>query len=308
VVNPLGGMKSPMTSKLAGQPPVGGGKASAAKGDAAPTKKAANAGPSNPMTGIADMVGSIVQMVTQTLGEVLKSGPLGMLLGGKKSAPPKGAAPQAAPPAAAQKPPAAGSAGNAQAAQGGGVNPGNAQAAAGGNGPLKVVQIDNFSADNTGFNHGQEMAKVLKSGGGDASLAGQVALDQYNVSGGNTNKKASDALRDVLARVQNGEQIDAVHMPLQAFEQDGDTQEVKQLAEQLSAAGVPVVLPAGNEGPGKQNALNGNNTFNVQSATNGQVNGDSGKGNVTSEGRTTSFASANLAPVLAAQKKSGQIA
>jgi hypothetical protein len=290
VVKPLSGFNAPQTNLLASKPPAGGGTNAGTGANAAPTEKPLSSGLATPMLNNADLTRSLLQMIGQLLaGKSLLSQ---KLTGIQKAASTAKALPQIA---LQNSAPAAGGAGNA----------GNSQSAGKGNGSLKIVQIDNFSADNTGFNHGQEMAKVLKNGGGDQGLAGKVDLDQYNVAGGNTNKKASDALRDVLQRVRNGEQVDAVHMPLQAFQQDGNTQEVKQLIEQLSAAGVPVVVAAGNEGPGKQNTLTGENSFNVQSATNGKVNGNSGKGNVTAEGRTTSFASANLAPILAAKKNAG---
>jgi hypothetical protein len=287
----LGGFNSPQTNLLASKAPTVGGPNAGTKSDAVPTVKPLSSGLASPMLTNSDLTRSLFQLI----GQLLLSSKLPLSqksTGIQKAASTAKALPQQA---LQNSSPAAGGAGNA----------GNSQSAGKGNGRLKIVQIDNFSADNTGFNHGQEMAKVLKNGGGDQSLSGKVDLDQYNVAGGNTTKKASDALRNVLQRVQSGEQVDAVHMPLQAFQQDGNTQEVKQLIDQLAAAGVPVVVAAGNEGPGKQNALTDDNSFNVQSATNGRVNGNSGKGNITSEGRTTSFASANLAPVLAAKKNAG---
>lgn len=173
------------------------------------------------------------------------------------------------------------------------------------NGRLKIAQIDTFAADNTGYNHGTDMARILRNGGGDPSLAGRVDLMQFDIAGGNSAGKITSSLQNVLQRVQAGEQVDAVNISLTAFQNDGNTQQSRALIDQLSALGVPVVVAAGNNGPGQVNQLLGNGSFNVQSATNGRINPSSGRGNTTFGGRTTSVATANLAPILAAQKAAG---
>jgi hypothetical protein len=171
-----------------------------------------------------------------------------------------------------------------------------------GNGRLTIAQIDSF----TGTTHGQEIANVLKNGGGDSSLAGKVDLIQFDIAkNGNTSQNINDALQSVIQQVQSGTKIDAVNMSLQDFQASATSKQTSALVDQLAALGVPVAVAAGNSGPGQVNQLEGNNSFNVQSATNGQINATSGKGNVTANGQTTSFATANLAPVLAAKHAQG---
>jgi hypothetical protein len=171
-------------------------------------------------------------------------------------------------------------------------------------GRLRIAQIDTF----TGSTHGQEIANTLRSGGGDPSLAGKIDLLQFDIANGNggTSQNINNALQNIVQRVQSGEQIDAVNMSLQDFSNGAQEQQTRALVDQLAALGVPVAIAAGNNGPNQQNQLGGANTFNVQSATNGQINATSGRGNVTADGQTTSFAAANLAPVLAAKKAQGQ--
>lgn len=138
----------------------------------------------------------------------------------------------------------------------------------------------------------------LEAGGSDNTLAGKVKLLQYDIGNGNE-QKLNDALTDILARVNRGESIDAVNISLQDFVSSPQTRMTRALVDQLAAKGVPVAIAAGNHGPSDDNQLEGTNTFNVQSTTNGQVNATSGLGNITSEGPDTSFATANLTPTLA---------
>lgn len=174
-------------------------------------------------------------------------------------------------------------------------------------GQVRIAQIDNFTTDQTGFNHGQEIANTLRNGGNDPNMRGKVDLLQYDVSkgGGSITDRIADSLENVAQRVQNGEQIDAVNLSMQDFQASGDTQRVKAAIEQLSQLGVPVAVAAGNGGRDTVNQLTGNSSFNVQSATDGNINQDSGLGNITAEGQTTSFATANLTPLLARMKASG---
>jgi hypothetical protein len=172
-------------------------------------------------------------------------------------------------------------------------------ATGGGAGRPKIVQIDDFSTDRNGFNHGQEIAKTLNSDG-------NVDLQQYDVSrGGNRLTNISNALDDVIARVQNGETVDAINISLQDLDNSPISQQIRNKIDQLSSLGVPVAVAAGNGGPGARNALTTNTSFNVASTTNGVRNNNSGVGNVQAEGRTTSFATANLARQLAEKHAQG---
>lgn len=160
-----------------------------------------------------------------------------------------------------------------------------------------IAQIDTFQADNTGFNHGQEIAKSLSVDKG----AGAAELKQYDLK----NTSISGALNDIIAKVKSGQTIDAVELPQQNFTNNAESANVRAAIQQLSALGVPVVIAAGNSGPNQKNSFADNSGLVVQNIENGKLDANSGTGNVSFEGRTTSFASANLAAVVAAQRAKG---
>ena|GEM_PF-3081733 len=163
----------------------------------------------------------------------------------------------------------------------------------GGN-PLKIVAIDDFSSG-----HGQEITKTLAQGG-------DVDVQQYDISkGGNRLANISSSLDDVIARVRNGETIDAVNLSQEDFGNSSLGNEVRRKIELLSDLGVPVAVAAGNGGRNQVNSLAASNSFNVGSTTNGVLNRSSGIGNVTAEGQTTSFATANLTSQLARMHAQG---
>lgn len=192
--------------------------------------------------------------------------------------------------------PAVGAAGSAAPVAASAANGATAGRNGAGGGRPKIVQIDDFTTDNTGFNHGREVGNaILSSSGGNANL------EQIDVSGGGSRSgKIANALRQVVQRVQNGEQVDAINISQQDFGNSADAQEVRQLIDQLSAMGVPVAVAAGNNGPGAVNQLASNSGFVVES-----TGANSGRGNVRAEGRTTSFATANLVGRLAAAHAQG---
>jgi hypothetical protein len=172
--------------------------------------------------------------------------------------------------------------------------------AAAAGGPLRIAQIDSFSSE-----HGEEIADLINGGGTHSDLVqDDIDLLQYDIGGG-SNQKINDSLRDIIMRVQSGERIDAVNMSLQDFTESDAAAETSQLVDQLIAMGIPVAVAAGNDGPGAQNFLEGQNSFNVESFTNGMRNGTSGLGNVQSDGSTTSYATANLTPLLASLHAQG---
>ena len=198
-----------------------------------------------------------------------------------------------------------GAAGNAGTTQPAAATTG-ATGASGANRPLVIAQIDDFNTDSTGFNHGQSIAQTLQSGGGDPSLAGNINLLQYQASG--SSNSIAGALGNVIQKVQSGQTVDAVELPQDDFNNDAGSQQVRQDIDQLKALGVPVVVAAGNNGPGNVNQLADGNAITVANTQNGQLDPNSGVGNTQFEGRTTSFASANLAPIIALQHAEGLIA
>lgn len=173
--------------------------------------------------------------------------------------------------------------------------------AAAAGGPLRIAQIDSFSGD-----HGNEIAGLIKKGGTHPDLVGNKDVDllQYDIGNGSS-QKINDSLNDIITRVQKGERIDAVNMSLQDFTDNGASQETRGLVDKLISMGIPVAVAAGNDGPGAQNFLEGMNSFNVESFTGGKRNATSGLGNVHSEGSTTSYATANLTPLLASLHAQG---
>lgn len=160
---------------------------------------------------------------------------------------------------------------------------------------LKIVELDDFSVA-----HGNEIAKTL-------TRDGDVDLERVDLSRGGGNRLASmsTALDNLIERARNGETIDAVNISQQDFGNSGLAGEVRRKIDLLSDLGVPVAVAAGNNGPNQKNSLTGTKSFNVMSTTNGTVNRTSGTGNVSAEGQTTSFATANLAVQLARLRAQG---
>jgi hypothetical protein len=173
------------------------------------------------------------------------------------------------------------------------AKPASPQSGAEFQGTLRIAQIDSFSVE-----HGSAIAETLEMGGSDGTLAGKVDVLKYDIGNG-SEQKLNEALSNIIARVDSGESINAVNISLQDFVSSQQTRTTRALVDQLAAKGIPVAIAAGNRGPEGDNQLEGINTFNVQSSTNGQVNASSGLGNITSEGPDTSFATANLTPTLA---------
>jgi len=173
------------------------------------------------------------------------------------------------------------------------------------NGRLVIAEIDQFSANRNGFNHGAEIEEVLRSGGGDESLDGRIDVLRFDVSGSGNTSKIVDALEAIIARVRNGEQIDAVNISQQNFRMTNGTRRVRNAIETLTDLGIPVAVAAGNEGMSNRNQLSAQNAFTVESATNDRINRNSGDGNVFFNARSTSFATANLTPLLALRHSQG---
>lgn len=164
-----------------------------------------------------------------------------------------------------------------------------------------VFVVDNFTPDNTGFNHGQEIVNTIINGGSRPELQGHVNVQAIDTGGSLSN--IQQALQQILTGVQNGERVNAVNLSLVDFTPDEFTEPIQQLITQLSGEGVPVLVAAGNDGIDNKNLLAGDGAIIVQSTTNGEVNANSGPGTVQSEGSTTSFATANLTPTIAANNQ-----
>ncbi|MBY0403196.1 MAG: hypothetical protein K2X66_04805 [Cyanobacteria bacterium] len=86
----------------------------------------------------------------------------------------------------------------------------------------------------------------------------------------------------------SGDKPDVINISQFIGQSSADTQKVQQLIKDLTAQGVKVVVAAGNNGPNQKNALAPAEADTVSNGTN-----QSGPGNVTGSGRTTSFAAAN---------------
>lgn len=175
---------------------------------------------------------------------------------------------------------------------------------------ITIAQIDTFFTDDQNFNHGEEIAKTLLAGGDESRLAGQINLIQYRVDGTGPldttmSARTGDALEDIIKRVKAGEDIDAVNMSLQDYRASADSARVQKLISQLADMNVAVDVAAGNAGPTLVNQLTTPDAFVVQSATNGQLNASSSLGNITAESSSTSFATANLTPRIAAMMNAG---
>ena len=150
-----------------------------------------------------------------------------------------------------------------------------------------VVEIDNFVTDSQGFNHGEQVAKTINANN-------DINVIKMDISSGDGYANVSNALDQVLARLKNGERIDAVNLSQQAYTENAKAAEIRAKLDQIAAMGVPVDVAAGNDGPNQTNVLVSAHSFSVASTTNGVVNASSGKGNVNAEASTTSFAAAEF--------------
>ncbi|MEW6278504.1 MAG: hypothetical protein AB1758_07785, partial [Candidatus Eremiobacterota bacterium] len=185
---------------------------------------------------------------------------------------------------------------------------------------LVIAVIDDFAPetdeantapDGSHFNHGKTIEHIIREGG--AAANGSVSSEEplqirtitYNVD--NPGQQRVDgirlALEDVLARVKAGEPIDAVNISQQALSDFDGSEEVDQILRTLQDDyGVPVVVAAGNGGPGASNRLAREAAIVVENSEYGKETraSSSSAGNVRSEGAFTSQATAN-AVVRAAQ-------
>lgn len=183
-------------------------------------------------------------------------------------------------PAAAAKPAtgAAGTAGNAQTA--------NAPARAAGK--PRIAVIDDFTSNQNGFQHGTEVSNAA------SQAAGGADIERLNGQGPAAIANSLTQLRD---RAKAGDKVDVVN--ISQFVQ-GSNPQIQGLISELKSLGVPVVVAAGNNGPNQANGIGGGAAVTAANGTN-----QSGPGNVTGNGRTTSFAAADVSGRLAKLIASG---
>lgn len=152
-----------------------------------------------------------------------------------------------------------------------------------------VAVIDDFSRPGS---HGDEIANIIANG--DPAGQGINTLRLNIANGGDLNSNIAGALDQVLRQVQNGGHIDAVNLSQQNF--NGGSQAIEDRIRALQQAGVPVVVAAGNGGPGQQNGLARGAALVVENSARGSEgrSNTSGVGNVRAEGQFTSQATATV--------------
>lgn len=167
---------------------------------------------------------------------------------------------------------------------------------------------ENVRADGSQFNHGKTMESIIESGGALEGAGfdydGEIRTINYNVDvpGASREEMISNALYDVIERAEAGEHVDAVNLSQQSWGDSAFSEEIDEAITILQEEyGIPVVVAAGNSGPGQVNRLAEEAMLVVENAEFGDETraSSSGRGNVRSEGVYTSQATANAA-VLAA--------
>lgn len=180
-------------------------------------------------------------------------------------------------------------------------------------GAVRVAVIDDFTTDRNGFNHGNEIDGIIRSGGAGTSGSVQdgsgVDTVRFNINnGGSRTRNIANSLDQIAQLAAQGQHFDAVNISQQDFANDADTAAVREKIDLLQRQfGIPVVVAAGNNGQGVRNALAGSAAFVVENSvggSNARANG-SGAGNVRSEGRFTSQAAANVSARVAQLSEMG---
>jgi hypothetical protein len=260
----------------------------ASAGNAGASAGNANAGNASPAAGpvaaqpaplsgdqtmmILNMMSAMVQAMVQTMAQTA------------------GAAKPATSPAstktAAAKPASAGAAGNAGNA-GAAATP-SPQPAQRAPGKAKIAVIDDFNSNQNGFQHGTEVSNAASSAAGGAEIQRLPGSGSANIA---------SSLRQVLNNARSGNKVDVVNISQFVT---GNQQEIQGLIQQLRQEGIPVVVAAGNNGPNQRNGIGGGSALTATNGTN-----QSGPGNVRGNGRTTSFAAADISGRLAQLIASG---
>jgi hypothetical protein len=181
---------------------------------------------------------------------------------------------------------------------------------------LKIAVIDNFNRSDDalykGFgSHGDYVTHLIRSGGKDPRLAGKIDVLTYDSakSAGDSVNTSTDkilkSLDDVYNRVRAGENIDAVNLSQAAFREGADTEKIREAIGRLRDLNIPVAVAAGNNGPTEENMLANAGQFEVEATQNGKRVARSGQGNIKADEEYTSFATANLTPLLASRHHAG---
>jgi hypothetical protein len=183
---------------------------------------------------------------------------------------------------------------------------------------LQIHVIDIFTPNTTdrNFNHGETTSGMILSGSTDASLTGKMVIHRYNVGqpAGSllwqTDEwagKIAMVLETIIAKARmNPASVDAVNISLQDFDDTPNARRVRKRINELLLMGIPVAVAAGNLGPEARNTLVARNAFVVSATEGGALRPESGVGNVRAEGRSTSFATAAVTPLLARAHAEGK--
>ncbi len=183
----------------------------------------------------------------------------------------------------------------------GGGAPGGAQFGGGQagqtGGRTRVAVIDDFQSG-----HGQRMEQTLNQSGADTL--------RFNVNqpGANRTTMIANALQDVAARLDRGEDVDAISLSQQDFGAGPDTARIQQLMQYIQQKhGVPVVVAAGNAGPNARNQLANGAALVASNAAPGSdfLDPNSGLGNILQAAPTTSDAAALVAARAAQLRNQG---
>ncbi len=143
-----------------------------------------------------------------------------------------------------------------------------------------IAEIDDFTSP-----HGEKIFTILS--------ANNAVVKKYDISQeGDRNANIDKALAEILTSVQSGTHFDAVNLSQQEFTDSPLEKTIRAKLMQLMTLNVPVSIAAGNGGITKPNQMAAKGSFIVVAATDGQVNKDSGPGNVVVNAETTSLAAA----------------
>lgn len=163
-------------------------------------------------------------------------------------------------------------------------------------GRTRVAVIDDFQSG-----HGQRMEQTLNQSGADTL--------RFDVSqGGNRTTMIANALQDVAARLDRGEDVDAISLSQQDFGTGPDTARIQGLMQYIQQKhGVPVVVAAGNAGPNGRNQLANGAALVASNAAPGSdfLDPNSGLGNILQAAPTTSDAAALVAARAAQLRNQG---
>ncbi len=196
---------------------------------------------------------------------------------------------------------------------------------------IQIIQIDNFTpippedafyTQDIHFNHGETVANMLRMGGAEPSLRGRITLRTFNIGAPEgqepelTDKwsmRIADVLEQIVAEVKvDPTSVDVVCIAQQNPQDTPQTKVVRDHIDTLLSLGIPVVVAAGNQSDELSdsvnfvpNALANMNAFVVQATQHGNLLSNSKPGNVSAEGRSTSFAAPAVAPLLGYYKTLG---